>query len=88
MYIEDLPGDARIVKHFNDGRPRWDDETYLISDLIHVLSGKPHPARPKPKAGVDRRETPKRARIRQQRIAERKRRQMARDRAKATESVG
>lgn len=74
-----LPGDSSLVVHFNDGRPRWDDETYLLSDLIHVMSGKPHPARPKPrKKVVDRRETPRRAAIRRKRIADRKRREMAR----------
>lgn len=82
--IQDLPGDSRIVKHFNDGKPRWSDEAFLLSDLIHVMSGKPHPARPKPKQGVDRRETPQRARIRQRRIAEKRRREMARQR-EATE---
>lgn len=49
--IQQLPGDAQIVRHFNNGRPRWDDDTYLLSDLIHVLSGKPHPARPKSVSG-------------------------------------
>jgi len=78
VMLEDLPGDARLVKHFNDGRPRWDDDTFLLADLIHVMSGKPHPARPKPKQGVDRRETPQRARVRAKRIAEKRRREMAR----------
>lgn len=79
VYIQDLPGDSRIVKQYNDGRPRWDDEQFLLADLIHVMSGKPHPARPKPKKGVDRRETPRRAQIRQKRIAEKRRRAMARN---------
>lgn len=76
--MQDLPGDARLVKHFNEGRPRWDDETFLLADLIHVMSGKPHPARPKPKQGVDKRETPRRAQIRRKRVAEKRRREMAR----------
>jgi hypothetical protein len=75
--LTDLPGDARIVKHYNDGKPRWTDEAYLIADLIHVQTGKAHPARPKPKDGIDKRETPQRARIRRQRIAARRKRQMA-----------
>lgn len=49
--IQQLPGDSRLVRHANDGRPRWNDETYLLSDLAHILSGKPHPARPKSKDG-------------------------------------
>ncbi|MDG3012143.1 hypothetical protein G4X40_18535 [Rhodococcus sp. D2-41] len=76
MMIQDLPGDARIVKHFNDGRPRWDDHAYLLSDVVHVLSGKEHPARPNPrKQGIDVRETPERARLRRQRIAAKRRRE-------------
>ena len=67
--IQELPGDARIVKHYNGGRPRWDDQTYLIADLIQVHTGKAHPARPAPpKDRVDKRETPERARIRVQRV--------------------
>lgn len=85
MYIEDLPGNARVVKHFNDGRPRWDDDTFLLADLIHVMSGKPHPARPKPKQDSDSRETPRRAQIRRKRIAEKNARQRARKAAMAAE---
>ncbi|UUE23808.1 hypothetical protein LRQ08_21520 [Rhodococcus qingshengii] len=48
MRLRRLPGESALVTHFNGGRPRWDDETYLLADLIHVMSGKPHPARPKP----------------------------------------
>ncbi|MFD7045716.1 hypothetical protein [Rhodococcus jostii] len=82
VLIRDLPGDSRIVKHYNDGRARWDDETFLIADLIHAMTGKPHPARPKPpKGAADRRETPQRAKIRRQRIADRRRRQMDRQAA-------
>lgn len=76
--IEDLPGDSRIVKHFNGGRPRWGDETFLIADLIHAFTGKAHPARPKPAKGSDARETPRRAKIRQQRIREKRIREKAR----------
>lgn len=73
--ITDLPGDSRIAKHYNDGRPRWTDEAYLLADLIHVTTGKPHPARPTPDPSVDRRETPERARLRRKRIRERNKRQ-------------
>jgi len=76
--VEDLPGDSRIVKHFNGGRPRWNDDTFLIADLIHAFTGKPHPARPKPKKNVDRRETPERAKIRQQRVREKRMRERQR----------
>lgn len=85
VMLQDLPGDARIVKHFNDGKPRWSDDTFLLADLIHVMSGKPHPARPKPKADVDRRETPRRQKIRRQRIAEKRRREMANRAAEAAD---
>ena len=85
MYLEDLPDDSRIVKHFNEGRRRWSDEAFLLSDLVHVMSGKPHPARPKPKTDVDKRETPRRAQIRRQRIAEKRRREMARKAAEAAD---
>lgn len=77
--IQELPGDARIVKLNNGGLPRWDDLTYVASDIVHALTGKPHPNRPKPpKNARDTRETPERARIRRQRIADKRRRQMAR----------
>ncbi|MCC4300441.1 hypothetical protein [Rhodococcus sp. 3-2] len=86
VYLRDLPGDSSIVKKFNNGRPRWGDDTYLLSDLIHVMSGKPHPARPKPpKNAPDRRETPRRAAIRRKRIADRNRR--LREMATATETT-
>ena len=54
VLMQDLPGDSRVVKHLNGGRPRWDDETFLIADLIHVWTGKPHPARPKPVGSASR----------------------------------
>lgn len=70
VYIQELPGDSRIVKHYNNGRPRWDDGTYLLSDLVHVLSGKPHPARPKPaNVGASRLDTPRRQQIMRRRAA-------------------
>lgn len=83
VLVRDLPGDSRIVKHYNDGRARWDDETFLIADLIHAMTGKAHPARPKPPKGADRRETPQRAKVRRQRIADRRRRQLERQAAEA-----
>jgi hypothetical protein len=45
-----LPMDAATVRALTpaDGRD-WDVDTYLIADLYHALTGKPHPARPKPK---------------------------------------
>jgi hypothetical protein len=57
----------------HEGRPRWTDLEYLISDVVHVLSGKPHPARPK-KRKKDR-ETPRRAALRQRRIREKRERE-------------
>ncbi|MFC9768653.1 hypothetical protein [Rhodococcus jostii] len=83
VLIRDLPGDSRIVKHYNNGRTRWDDGTFLIADLIHAMTGKAHPARPKPPKGTDRRETPQRAKVRRQRIADRRRRQLERQAATA-----
>lgn len=78
VLLEDLPGDSRVVKHFNGGQPRWAPEAYLLADLIHIQTGKPHPARPTDKnKGVDKRETAQRAKIRRQRIAARNKRQLA-----------
>lgn len=60
--VQDLPGESRIAKHYNNGQPRWNDETYLLSDLAHILSGKPHPARPKP-VNASRLDSPRRQEI-------------------------
>lgn len=76
MRIQQLPGDSRLVIHANDGRPRWTDGDYLLSDIVHVLSGKPHPARPKRRKAA-RADTPQRAAIRAQRIAAKRRREAA-----------
>lgn len=79
--MRDLPGDSSVVKHYNNGRTRWDDQTFLIADLIHAMTGKPHPNRPKPpKDAPDSRETAHRARVRRERIAARRRREMDRKR--------
>lgn len=77
--IQQLPGDSRLVRYSNDGRPRWDDDTYLLSDLIHVLSGKPHPARPKPSGegkGLSQERMARRARARRK-YRERRRQRVA-----------
>ncbi|NEW27244.1 hypothetical protein [Nocardia cyriacigeorgica] len=71
--IQQLPGDSELVMLGNDGRPRWSDADFLLSDIVHVLSGKPHPARPKPRKRE--RETPRRAALRRRRIAEKRRRE-------------
>lgn len=77
--IADLPGDSRIAKHYNDGRPRWGDIEYLTSDVVHALTGKPHPARPKPKkSAADTRETNRRAQVRMKRIRAKRAREAAR----------
>lgn len=75
--IADLPGDSRIAKHYNDGRPRWGDLEYLTSDVVHALTGKPHPARPKPKKAPDTRETSRRAQVRMKRIRAKRAREAA-----------
>lgn len=77
--IQRLPGDSSIVCHFNGGRPRWGDETYLLSDLAHILSGKPHPARPKPSGdgkGLSQERMARRAKARRQ-YRERRRQRVA-----------
>ncbi|WP_280248553.1 hypothetical protein [Nocardia abscessus] len=74
--IQQLPGTAEIVMAHNDGRPRWGDLEFLTSDVVHVLSGKPHPARPKPRKKD--RETPRRAALRKRRIAEKREREQRR----------
>ena len=71
--IQQLPATAEIVMLHNDGRPRWGDTEFLLSDIVHVLSGKPHPARPKPRKKE--RETPRRAALRQRRIREKRERE-------------
>lgn len=73
--IQKLPNDAELVMLVHDGHPRWSDEAYLLSDLVHLWSGRPHPARPKPRAKPteSRRES-----LRRRRIAEKR----ARDRAR------
>lgn len=71
--IQRLPDDAEIVMLFNDRRPRWGDAEFLLSDIVHVLSGKPHPGRPKPRK--EERETPRRAALRKRRIAEKRKRE-------------
>lgn len=76
--IEDLPGTSRIVKHYNGGKNRWGDLEFLTSDVVHALTGKAHPARPKPRTlNGDRRETPQRAAIRAKRIAAKRARERA-----------
>ncbi|MGY4098042.1 hypothetical protein ACW2Q0_00515 [Nocardia sp. R16R-3T] len=74
--IQQLPATAELVMLGNEGRPRWSDTDYLLSDVVHVLSGKPHPARPKPRAkpADSRREELRQRRIREKR--ERERRQL------------
>ena len=72
--IQTLKGDAELVLLSNDGKPRWDYEHYLLADLFHALTNKPHPWRPKPVAAQKR--TSKRVkaeRITQRRFAARNR---------------
>lgn len=73
VQIQQLPATAEIVMLHNEGRPRWSDADFLLADIVHVLSGKPHPARPKPRKRD--RETPRRAALRQRRIAEKRERE-------------
>lgn len=80
VYIQDLPNDSRIVKHMNKGRPRWNDETFLIADLIQVWTGKPHPARPKPVEGKSGMDTPRRQEILQKRAARKRKERNAQQR--------
>lgn len=81
VMLQDLPGDSRVVKKLNGGRPRWDDDTFLIADLIHVWTGKPHPARPKPVAGTSKLDSPRRQEILQKRAARKRRERNAQQRS-------
>lgn len=66
--------------HYNDGKPRWGDTQYILSDLWAAFTGKPYPHRPKPPKhlrGVDRRETPERAAIRKKRLKAKRQREIA-----------
>lgn len=74
--IQQLPPTAELVLIANDGRPRWTDTDYLLSDIVHVLSGKQHPARPKPRK--KNRETAHRAALRKRRVREKRDREMRR----------
>jgi hypothetical protein len=74
--IQQLPPTAELVLLANEGRPRWSDTEYLLSDVVHVLSGKPHPARPKPRKPD--RENPRRAALRARRIREKREREKRR----------
>ncbi|MFI6368927.1 hypothetical protein ACIBG0_40150 [Nocardia sp. NPDC050630] len=81
MRIQKLPNDAELVMLVHDGHPRWSDEAYLLADVFQAWTGKPHPARPKPRAksADSRREA-----LRLRRIAEKR----ARDRARGVPEQG
>ncbi len=70
--IQQLPDNAELVMLVHDGRVRWSDSDYLLSDLCHLWAGKPHPARPKPraKASDSRRDALRKRRIREKRERE------------------
>ncbi|OZD65154.1 hypothetical protein CH263_13505 [Rhodococcus sp. 06-1059B-a] len=78
--IQELPPTSRIVKHYNDGKPRWTDNDYILSHIWQALTRKKYPLTPKPPKhlqGVDRRETPERAAIRKKRIKAKRNRELA-----------
>jgi hypothetical protein len=51
--VRRLPADSAVARLL--GSPGWARADYLLADLVHVQTGKPHPARPKPDTA---RETP------------------------------
>ena len=63
------------MRHYNNGRARWTDEEFLLTDLFHALTGKPHPARPKAPTKA---ESPEREKLRKKRIRQKNARAAAR----------
>ena len=80
--LYDLPERSQVRRLYTGGDPQWGITDYLLADMIHVWTGKAHPARPDPakvhktSAG----EKQRREQVRRKRIAQRearKRRQVA-----------
>ncbi|GAB4582625.1 hypothetical protein Ntsu_04570 [Nocardia sp. IFM 10818] len=78
MRITQLPPTAALVMLQNDGRPRWTDADYLLSDIASILAGRQHPARPQPRSTPAERENPRRAALRQRRIKAKREREAQR----------
>jgi len=48
--IRHLPADSALARLQNDGHTAWTLHDFLVSDVFQALTGKVHPARPKPQA--------------------------------------
>lgn len=62
-----LPADSAVSRVLGRAPDGWDVHAYLISDVFHALSGKPHPGRPKSTPGRPSRYADLRRRLEQQR---------------------
>lgn len=76
-----LPADCAVQAAA--GAPGWAVGDYLLADVVHVLSGKPHPSRPSAPAAQGRRSDPARRRARNAALA----RKTARERAIAQGAI-
>jgi hypothetical protein len=47
--VKHLPADSACARILNGGEEPWSVLEYLVADVVHVLSGEPHPARPRVK---------------------------------------
>ena len=43
--------DSSLARALNEGEPVWQVSDFLIADVWAAHTGKPHPHRPKPRAG-------------------------------------
>lgn len=50
MLVYNLPPESATARRLNLRPDGWTVDTYVLADVFHALTGKPHPARPKPTA--------------------------------------
>ncbi|WP_424936669.1 MULTISPECIES: hypothetical protein [Bacteria] len=55
MLIKHLPPDAALRRlSLPDSAAGWDVNSFLLADVFHALTGKPHPAKPSAISRADR----------------------------------
>lgn len=73
VLVRHLPRQSAVIATYGDERALWSRGEFLLTDVFHALTGKPHPARPRPPAKTaDQAEVTRRRRLihqRQQRRA-------------------